>query len=66
MEGFYKNDNGQLLNAPNKVENKEFSIIKENRNEYNYPVNGWHWFDSEEEARQILEIPIVKETSLDE
>ena len=50
LEGFYKNDNGELLFAPNFVENKDYQLYKEHHSEYNYPIDGWYWFDSEEEA----------------
>ncbi len=49
-EGFYKNDNGSLLYAPNFVSGPGFTILATNNTEYEYPVNGWHWFNSLTEA----------------
>lgn len=49
-EGFYKNDNGILLHGPNFVYNKNYELLKENKNEYVYPVDGWQWFDTRQEA----------------
>jgi hypothetical protein len=48
--GFYKLD-GELLYGPNFVLNANYELRKESHNEYNYPVDGWYWFDSENDAR---------------
>lgn len=48
--GFYFNENGNLLYAPNYVLNIDFELHAENKDEHEYPVYGWHWFDSEDEA----------------
>ena len=48
--GFYFNDNDTLIYGPNYVLNIEFELHKEQKDDYNYPVFGWHWFDSEDEA----------------
>lgn len=47
--GFYKLD-GELLHGPNFVYAPEFTLLKEHHAEYSYPVGGWYWFDSLEEA----------------
>jgi hypothetical protein len=54
--GFYSFSEDQLLYAPNAVYNKNFTLKKENKDEYAYPVEGWYWFDSKEEAIQFFEI----------
>lgn len=51
--GFYKLD-GQLLEAPNFVLNKDYTLFKETKDQYTYPVDGWYWFDSIEEAISVL------------
>jgi hypothetical protein len=48
--GFYKNDNGVLLYGPNFVLNKDYELLRDKYNEYTYPVDGWHWFDTSEQA----------------
>jgi len=48
---FYKNDNGQLLQG-NRIENKNYTLL----NSTDSPVDGWVWFESENEARYYLEI----------
>ena len=54
---FYKNDNGSLLEAPNYVYGPNFTLSKENKDTYTYPVEGWKWFDAKETA--IAEYGIV-------
>lgn len=55
--GFYKNDNGMLLHGPNYVLNAAYELLRENLAALTLPVDGWHWFDSEAEARAALNIP---------
>jgi hypothetical protein len=54
--GFYKNDNGALLHGPNYVLNAAYELRRENLAALTLPVDGWHWFDSEAEARAALNI----------
>ena len=55
--GFYKNDNGVLLYGPNFVLNKDYELRAETHDQHEYPIDGWYWFDSENDARIFLEIP---------
>ena len=52
--GFYKEENGELLYGPNFVLNKNYELRKETHDQHTYPVDGWYWFDSEEEALALL------------
>ena len=54
--GFYKNDEGTVLYAPNFVINKTFELYKEQHTTYSYPIEGWSWFDTEDEAYQFFSI----------
>lgn len=56
--GFYKNDSGVLLYGPNFVLNNNYELRKETYSSHTYPVDGWYWFDSEEDARAFFNIPI--------
>jgi len=57
--GFYKIDyTGELLYAPNFVEHKDYQLYAHLQQLHTYPVDGWHWFDSEEEARLHFNLPI--------
>ena len=55
-KGFYKNDNGTLLFAPNFVESNDFQLYKENKDNYTYPIQGWYWFDTQQESETTLGI----------
>lgn len=54
--GFYKLD-GELLFGPNFVLNANYELRRQTRGQYTYPIDGWHWFDSEEEARAFFGLP---------
>lgn len=48
--GFYKKDGDNLIYGPNFVLNKDYELTKENKDSYSYPVDGWVWFDNEDDA----------------
>lgn len=54
---FYKLDNGQLLYAPNGVLNQNYELKPDQYQTYTYPVDGWTWFESDQEARAFFGIP---------
>lgn len=54
--GFYKLD-GDLLYAPNFVLNADYELRKETYTENVYPVDGWHWFNSVEDANTYFNLP---------
>ena len=53
--GFYKFDT-ILLWGPNFVESPTYTLYKENKDDYTYPVDGWYWFESLEEAQNFFGI----------
>ena len=53
--GFYKLD-GELLYAPNFVLNKDFELRIKSKDTYEYHVDGWYYFESEEEAKIAFSI----------
>jgi hypothetical protein len=55
MQGFYKDDNGSLIWSADRVINDNFELWIDQKDSYEYPVEGWHWFDSEVEARNTLQ-----------
>ena len=55
-QGFYKKDGDTLLYGPNFVLNENYELRAETKDQYTYPVDGWSWFDSKEEAIRILGI----------
>lgn len=52
--GFYKLDNGTILFAPNGVVSSAYELYREQHKSYNYPVDGWYWFDAQEDADAFL------------
>lgn len=48
--GFYKIDDGRLLVAERFVHGSDFELDVEHKDSYQYPVDGWYWFDSLQEA----------------
>lgn len=52
--GFYKNDNGTLLFGPNFVLNASYELRRGTHDQHTYPIDGWHWFDNEDQAKSLL------------
>ena len=49
-QGFYSNITGTLQYAPNHVVGPDFALFRDNHEAFEYPVYGWYWFDSLDEA----------------
>ena len=56
--GFYKAADGRLLFAPNAVWAPDYDLFRKDNVTYDYPVQGWYWFDSEKEARAFFDVPV--------
>jgi len=52
--GFYKKDNTQILYAPNIVEGPNYMLAIEDKDNYSYPVDGWIYAGSIDEAIYIF------------
>ena len=52
--GFYKKQEDAILYAPNIVEGNGYVLAAQDKDQYEYPVDGWFWFESEDEAIQKL------------
>lgn len=50
MAGFYKNDNGNLIEALSMVTAPTFTLDIAKKDEYSFPVGDWYCFDSREQA----------------
>jgi hypothetical protein len=48
--GFYKKDETQILFAPNIVEGPNYVLVEADKDSYNYPVDGWVWANSLDDA----------------
>ena len=47
--GFYKYESPILLYGVS-VFDANYHLESENKNDYSYPIDGWYWFNSQEEA----------------
>lgn len=54
--GFYKLD-GELLYGPNFVLNAVYALYRETHTQHQYPIDGWYWFDTVQQAREHFGIP---------
>jgi len=57
-QGFYKEHEGFLNYAANFVYSENYTLRKEDAAELThldvFPIDGWHWFNSKEEAVEQL------------
>ena len=56
---FFKKDGEDFLEAESLL-NINYELRQEFKDKYQYPVDGWVWFDTEEEARIFFNCPDVK------
>ena len=63
--GFYKKneDLSTLYFARDFVSNSEYELQRASKNNYQYPVDGWYWFETLESAMALLTAPNTLETS---
>jgi hypothetical protein len=54
--GFYRREEDNLVYGPNFVLGpyQAYELKREKKDEYTYPIDGWYWFDSEEDAKKNL------------
>lgn len=60
-QGFYKAQEDSMLFAPNFVYSKNYTLLKEDKDSYTYPVDDWYWFDTKVEAYAFFNIPLEQE-----
>lgn len=58
LMSFFKLDDEILLEAPTTVMGPDYDLYAESHTEYEYPIEGWYWFDTELEARIFFGLPI--------
>jgi hypothetical protein len=56
--GFYKCESETLSYGPNFVLNKNFELRVESKDSYTYPIDGWYWFSSVEDAYAFFNISV--------
>lgn len=60
--GFYNKE--FMLRAGKFVYGPNFTLKIEEKDTYNYPIEGWYWFNNVEEAASFFEVKI-EEINLD-
>jgi len=64
--GFYKlNEIGEWEFAPNFVYAPTYTLLKEDKDTYTYPVDGWTWYDLAPQA-YLKELQILKTNNNEE
>jgi hypothetical protein len=61
---FYKSDGTTILKAPNFVAAPSYTLEATEKDDYDLPVDGWYWFESDPEASTFFGIPIGIEERL--
>lgn len=56
--GFYKYESETLLHGPNFVLTSNFELRAESKDQHEYPIDGWSWFDTIEDACLFFNIPV--------
>jgi hypothetical protein len=51
---FYKLENNEILLSGNWVEGPYYVLVEQDKDKLEYPVDGWYWFDTNEEAYTFL------------
>ena len=55
-DGFYKTEDGiNLIYGANFIIARDYELSKELKDTYDFPIDGWYWFDNEEDAQSALE-----------
>jgi hypothetical protein len=57
-QGFYKYQDGQIFHAPTFVEGTGILLLASEKDTYQYPVDGWIWAESEDEALNYFGVSI--------
>lgn len=59
-DGFYRVQDGQLIYGRFFVLHQDYELHRHLKDTYTYPIDGWQWYDSEEQARDQLNCPKPK------
>lgn len=59
--GFYKLEDDNWLYAPNFVYGPNYTLLRENKDSYTYPVEGWEWYDESPIEESLIEEAVIVE-----
>ena len=54
--GFYKLENEILLYSPTTVESAFYFLNSEFYENYEYPIDGWYWFNNIDEVKDFFNL----------
>jgi hypothetical protein len=57
--GFYKLEDDNWLYAPNFVYGPNYELLRENKDSYTYPVEGWEWYDESPIEESFIEDAVI-------
>ena len=60
---FFKLETDEIQET-NHLDGLGFSLCELSKNDYAYPVEGWHWFASVEDAQAFFSVPSATEPPL--
>lgn len=60
-DGFYKLQDGVLLYGENFVVNSKYELYRDKHTTYQYPIDGWYWFNSYDEVCSFFGITIAQD-----
>ena len=57
-QGFYKLEENILLYSDGSLYNKNYELHQNLKDTYDYPIDGWYWFSSLEDACNYYKLDI--------
>lgn len=51
---FYRIESGSLIKSEDSLFGPGFDLLVQDHDTYEYPIYGWYWFDTDEEAQVSL------------
>ena len=54
---FYKKEDNDLLCAPTSVLGPGFDLQAETKDQHEYPIDGWYWYDTLDAAMLAMATP---------
>lgn len=62
--GFYKKESEEVLYGYSEVMGSDFNLRRDEKDQHEYPVYGWYWFDTMEEAYAFFGISLEPEMTV--
>jgi hypothetical protein len=59
--GFYKNEDNNMLYAPETVSGPYYFLSKDEFQNYTYTIDGWYYFNTENEAKDFFGLSNLEE-----